>query len=63
MSYSEKNGKCEYCHYGYRVVEGYCHAAISAAHGYINVEYGCGTKHRVRDDGYLLNREEFSDFS
>lgn len=31
--------------------------------GYVNVEYGCATDHRIRDDGDLLNRESFNDWS
>lgn len=42
-------------------MEGKCLPAIDVTAGYINTEYGCGVNHRVRDDGHLLNREEFSD--
>jgi len=60
--YSVTGGSCLHCAYGYRVVNGYCHRSFAADLGYVNVEYGCATDHRVRDDGDLLNRDEFDDW-
>lgn len=51
-----------HCVYGYRVVNGYCHRSFAADMGYVNVEFGCAPDHRVRDDGDLLNRDEFEDW-